>query len=188
MTKLFFGGAGWLFAFNFGAAQFFNDSLDVKSNNFTTSGASAGAVTALLLLLKTDFQKVLNYIYKQYENVKSNPFRMKYILSDVLSNYVPYDTFYKDCSNRLYVILSKYKHFKIEPHVINEFASRDLCISALKASCHIPVICGLRGTMIGNESFYDGGMVLGKIDDIRSNIQIKLDDDPSQNNLISANF
>ena len=42
--------------------------------------------------------------------------------------------------------------------------------------------------MIGNESFYDGGMVLGKIDDIRSNIQIKLDDDPSQNNLISANF
>jgi hypothetical protein len=160
--NLFFDGAGWLFPFNFGVAQYIRKHRKYKTFN-KIGGLSAGSATALFLLLNTDFQAIFDFIFDNCKKAEYNPFQMIKILENVLQKYVPTHICDK-INDKLCIHLSKYNYFTLRPCEVTQFESRDKCLNYVKGSCHIPVVCGLFGSKIDKEIFYDGGLTLDLYD------------------------
>lgn len=159
MLFLNFYGAGWLFPFYFGVAQHFQEVLDLDSpGKIMVGGVSAGSVTAVLLLLKGDFDGIYELIVKRYGEVRYNPFKMKECLEDVLTACVPEDQVtLARCNNRLVIGLSAidmcFWRRKIwKSHEVSRFDNKCSLIDAIKASCHIPIISG----MLPYQGYFDG--------------------------------
>ena len=183
MLNLFFDGAGWLFPFNFGVAQFIKDHYDI--NDINVEGLSAGSVTALFLLLELDFQKIFDYIFEHehYKNFKNNPFKIKHLLDDVLEKFVPHDDeFCRRITKKLHIHLSKYESLGLKHHIVEEYSCRKECIAYIKASSHIPIMSGLCGFKVGDNIFYDGGIVTYRNN---NKILVTLDENIKHNKKIS---
>lgn len=153
-----FSGAGWLFPFHFGVAQ----QLREMGINFgqgskvKVGGVSAGSVVAAMLLLGVDFEVLLQEILNEYPRMKYNPFRIRPTLRDVLANHVTNDI--GAYNGRLVVGVSFFDIFKRvwRSETVHSFVDKGTCIDALKASCHIPFICGLRPCYVNGIGYYDG--------------------------------
>jgi hypothetical protein len=159
MLFLNFYGAGWLFPFYFGVAQYFQEVLDLETpGKIMVGGVSAGSVTAVLLLLKGDFDGIYEMIVKRYGEVRYNPFKMKECLEDVLAACVPEDQVtLARCNNRLIIGLSAidmcFWRRKIwKSHEVSKFDDKCSLINTIKASCHIPFISGV----LPYQGYFDG--------------------------------
>ncbi len=161
MLFINFEGAGWMFPFYFGVAQYLKEHLDINSDNIKIGGVSAGAVTALMLLLNNNFHDIYKKALSKYSEAKYNPFKMKECLNDILFEYIPDDNeIIKKCSGKLLIGLCKIDLAKliIKSHVIKNYSCKNTCIDIIKASCHIPIISGIYPYYINGEGYFDGDL------------------------------
>ena len=159
MLYINFKGGGWLFPFYFGVAQYLREHLKLQDDKVKVGGASAGSVTALLLLLDCDFYEIYLRTLQRYNEAKHNPFMMKECLNDILIQYIPDEPEkIKQCCGKLFVGLTKVdlRRWLVQPHVMSSYACKKTCIDVIKASCHIPVISGLTPYYINGDGYFDG--------------------------------
>lgn len=156
MVFIKFDGAGWLFPFYFGAAQYLSKRIDMEDAKVKVGGVSAGSVVATMLLLRVDFEKILKEILNEYDIMKYNPFLIKNCLRNVLSQIIPQETSVLD--NKLVIGVSYLDLLKRvwRSDTLESFSTRKTCIDALTASCHIPVISGIFPYYVNGVGYYDG--------------------------------
>ena len=167
-----FKGAGWLFPFYFGVAQYMKDNYDISSDNFRAGGVSAGSVTALLLLSDANFNSILEDILSEYDTMKYNPFLIKDCLDRILNKYVSGVKPLLNVNRRLIVGVASLQRYWwcrglrdwLKGHVITSFLSVSSYIDALHASCYMPVISGLLPYYVDGHGFYDGGTCKHKME------------------------
>lgn len=161
MLFINFNGAGWLFPFYFGVAQYLQEILNLESGKIMVGGVSAGSVTAVLLLLEKNFENIYEMIIERYGEVRYNPFKMKECLNDVLMKYIPDDSvLLAKCNNKLVVGMSTIDIKKLgwKCHEQTCFRDKKSIIDAVKASCHIPLISGLSPYYVDQQGYFDGGL------------------------------
>lgn len=159
MLFIKFHGAGWMFPFYFGVAKFLREHVDLTREDVRVGGASAGAVTALMLLLDTDFDRVFKKVVRRYDAMRYNPFTIKQTLHDILLEYIPEDPEkLEQMQGKFRVGLSKLDFRKLawRSKVEAGRASKEKCIDLIKASCHIPLISGVFPYYVDGEGYYDG--------------------------------
>jgi hypothetical protein len=168
MLYIKFHGAGWMFPFYFGVAKYLKENFLIDSDDIKIGGVSAGAVTAIMLLLDVDFDDVFHKIVRRHDEMRNNPFKIKDCLHDILIEYVPEnDEQLAKVQNRLLIGLSKmdFAQFVWKSTIVKEYVSKSKCVDIIKASCHIPVINGIQPYYIDGEGYYDGE-ISGFVDDV----------------------
>ncbi|KAG2442726.1 hypothetical protein HXX76_002808 [Chlamydomonas incerta] len=115
------------------------------------------------------------------EPCKHNPFRMRKCLNEALDRLAPPDEAWVRAKHRLIVGMSRIEHLggaKIAWKSTNLTEFRGRAHGLLEASCHLPVISGLRGVDVDGHRFFDGG-VAELVPDITPE-QIGLNSDPAK--------
>lgn len=161
MLFINFEGAGWMFPFYFGVAQYFKEHIDINSDNIKIGGVSAGAVTALMLILDNNFHDIYLKAISKYNEAKYNPFKMKECLNDILLEYIPDNNeIIKKCNGKLLIGVCKIDlaNLLVKSHIIKDYGNKNACIDIIKASCHIPIISGISPYYINGEGYFDGDL------------------------------
>jgi hypothetical protein len=178
MLYFHFRGAGWLFPFYFGVAQYIKEHFNVHADNIKVGGVSAGAVTSLLLLLECDLHEIYVKTLERYNEAKYNPFKMKECLDDILIKYIPNDDeMIKKYCDKLLIGLSKIDFGKMifQPHIMKEYRCKSTCIDIIRASCHIPLISGISPYYINGQGYFDGDMAKMPEDEFTNGMKIDID-------------
>lgn len=165
MLDYHFDGGGWMFPFYIGVARCISKYKNI--NNISIGGISAGSVISAMILLGVDLDNIIDISIKNYADMRNNPFLIKERLAEVLDREIQFTT--QDTSlinNRLHIGLSqlfmRFNSFNVSIEYVNNFDNKDRkLVDALKASCHIPIICGIKPYIFNGKSYFDG--VLHKI-------------------------
>ena len=164
ILKLFihFSGAGVYFWWQAGAAKYIQEYCDIS--DVKCYGASAGSITATLLLAGANFEKSLDVAMKLME--KHGVYESKTGLNGILGNLVkewieevlPHDhDFVHDIKNLDIAITPAGFNIPKNPKLVSCFSNREELIECLMASCHIPILLNGRPTTVyKNESVIDG--------------------------------
>lgn len=158
-----FDGGGWMFPFYIGVARCISKYKNIR--NITVGGVSAGSVVSAMILLGINFDSIMDVSIANYADMKYNPFLIKERLAEVLDK----ETQYINTSlinDRLHIGLSQIfmnvNTFDVSINYVNNFDNKDRkLVDALKASCHIPIICGIKPYIFNGKSYFDG--VLHKV-------------------------
>ncbi|PNW85181.1 hypothetical protein CHLRE_03g175100v5 [Chlamydomonas reinhardtii] len=178
-----FSGSGWLLAFHCGVGKFAYDHLRVDHPRLRFGGQSGGSLISSALTAGMDVDCVYEASLMMIEPCKHNPFRMRKCLNEALDRLAPPDEAWIRAKHRLIVGMSRIEHLggaKIAWKSTNltEFRGRAHGLRVLEASCHLPVISGLRGVDVDGHRFFDGG-VAELVPDITPE-QIGLNSDPAK--------
>lgn len=157
----YFTGAGLYFWWQAGTAKYLQSNNKINKNT-TFIGASAGSLTALLLLCNVDFDKAawraLDLAQKEgiFEKKSGLVGILGNLLRKWLNEIVPDNITAKDLEN-LYISLTPIGR---SPFLVSAFQSKEDVINACLASCHVPLfmdgkpVAEYRGEQVIDGSFW----------------------------------
>lgn len=184
-SSIYFSGAGVYFWWQAGAAQYIQNFCDISE--VKCYGASAGSITASLLLSGANFDESLDVAMGLME--KHGVYESRTGLNGVLGNLVrewidivlPHDhEEFLDSMKNLDIALTP-AGFNIpkNPKLVSCFSNREELIECLMASCHIPILLNGRPTTVyKNESVIDGSFWYFITKSRWSGLPLPLDHDP----------
>eukprot|EP00811_Abedinium_folium_P021407 NODE_3051_length_2101_cov_7.493921.p1 GENE.NODE_3051_length_2101_cov_7.493921~~NODE_3051_length_2101_cov_7.493921.p1 ORF type:complete len:634 (+),score=153.62 NODE_3051_length_2101_cov_7.493921:57-1904(+) len=164
-----FDSCGWLFVYHFGVGAFIQEHLltgDDELERVGFSGSSGGALVASVLAAGTSCNDVSDFIinertaccatlFKDLCRVK--PLEMFNAVERAVWHF-RYDDAYKRMNKRLRILLTRvmlWPPFACG-EIIDEYIDTNACIEVLLASCHVPMLAGIRPRRIADAYYYDG--------------------------------
>ena len=142
--NLYFTGAGIYFWWQIGAAKYIRENCDLT--DVMIQGASAGSITATMLLSGCDFEETLNIALELAD--KHDIYRSKSglklvlggILSEFLDKVIPEEIDEKILRPLQIALTPAEYNIPKYPFLIAAPSIRKQLIECIKASCHIPVL------------------------------------------------
>lgn len=159
-----FDSSGWLYVFHAGAASYIQKYVlpFLPEDAVAFSGSSGGALIAAMLANGLNIDELANYVIECHAECQFNPWRMLPVLEAALHKFMPVDAHLR-CQNRLRILLTKVEPswMPLRPSVASVFSSREETLQYLRASCHIPLLGGLKGFAVSHSdgsrsSYFDG--------------------------------
>ena len=152
--SFYFSGAGIYFWWQLGAAKYLKEHCDMNMmRSVPCVGASAGSVTASLLLSNADLNNLPELAldianrWQVYEKDKGLHGIWGRILDEFLQHAIPDNVDpIRDLSNLQIAHTPLHKQFGVKvplpgvPKLVNNFIDKKDLIAAIKGSCHIPVL------------------------------------------------
>ena len=166
-TTFSFDSSGWLYVYHLGAARYLQQHIlpHLPPESVAFSGSSGGALVAASLCTGLDVEALTQFVIDCQPECEFNPWRMLPCAEEALRLYLP-DRAHERAQNRLRVLVTRielrWRRWFVRPEALCTFHDHAELSQALRASCHIPVLGGLRpysvqradGTSRG--AFYDG--------------------------------
>ncbi|CAE8592048.1 unnamed protein product, partial [Polarella glacialis] len=163
-----FDSCGWLMVYHFGVAHWLQQHMlaGVTPENAGTSaypkgiafsGSSGGALIAAVLGAGTHIPDVFQFFLEQHAECLENPCRMFPAVDRALRKF-QYPGAHKFLSGRVRVLLTRVspKPPFVMGEVVDTFASNEIGITTLCASCHVPLMAGILPYKIEDRYYYDG--------------------------------
>lgn len=156
-----FGGGAWFALFYLGVAQYMSEHTKAKRrDSIRYAGTSAGSSAASALALGIEPRIIAEDLISLQPLCKNNAFRICKVTHGVAEYHIPQDdNVCRSVSDRLLLGLSEYKsvtHFK--EYQKFTFEDREDLLSALKATCHLPILNGLSPVYVEGTPFFDGSI------------------------------
>jgi predicted acylesterase/phospholipase RssA len=156
-----FDSSGWLYVYHLGVAKYLKENFDLQHSDVRFYGCSAGSIVACCLAIGISPEVVFQRAIQCWKLCKFNPFKMFSLVEKSLKEWVPEEA-HLSVSERLSISLAKVtpqrKLFTVSR--VAKFESREHLISAVRASCHIPIVGGVLPYHVKGTGYcYDGGLV-----------------------------
>lgn len=160
--SFYFTGAGIYFWWQAGAAKYIQRNCDCQNQMYPIIGASAGSLTATMLLSGCDFDKAANeaLLLAYDQGVFDRKAGLVGILGNLvyqwLDKMIPDEVSPQDLAN-LYISLTPLTR---PPYLVSNFSGKVDVIDACMASCHLPIIMdgkptnNYRGDIVLDGSFW----------------------------------
>ena len=170
--ELLFGGGAGALCYMVGYVQFMVELIGKKRlQEFKLGGISAGAAVAGLLhtVIHSEIEVSTIYLTKARRFYENNN---HYYLGFITNGQLIYDLsreWYQEnqranlpsFTNNVHVYTSHISHFTIKPLLIDQFDDHLDFANAIKASCYLPLICGLAlYTNYKGKKCLDGGITM----------------------------
>lgn len=158
---LYFTGAGVFLMWQIGAAKYLKENCNL--DQIEVAGASAGSLTAAILLSGADFDKAVEVALTQgveegvYEKSTGLAGSLGRLLLQWLNTIIPNDDEEKLSLERLAIALTPPLK---QPYLVTGFSSKAELVEACMASCHIPffidgkIVTKFRGKAVIDGSFW----------------------------------
>eukprot|EP00300_Choanocystis_sp_HF-7_P042563 c9300_g1_i1.p1 GENE.c9300_g1_i1~~c9300_g1_i1.p1 ORF type:complete len:607 (+),score=87.90 c9300_g1_i1:22-1842(+) len=142
-----FDSSGWGYLYHFGVAKYLVRHVLPRfdRSQVAFSGASGGSLVAAALTLGIDIDELVKYVVGCQPLCRYAPWRAIACADEAIRIFVPQNA-HETCSHRLRVLLTRVtpKFPFVMAEVATNFPSYADLTSALRGSCHIPLIAGLR--------------------------------------------
>lgn len=160
---LYFTGAGVFLMWQIGAAKYLKENCNL--DNIEVAGASAGSLTAAILLSDADFDKAVEVALTQgiedgvYEKSTGLAGSLGRLLFQWLNTIIPDDDEEKLASSLERLTIALTPPLK-QPYLCSGFTSKAELVEACMASCHIPffidgkIVTKFRGEAVIDGSFW----------------------------------
>jgi hypothetical protein len=153
-TTFSFDSSGWMYVYHLGAAAYLQDHIlpRLPADAVAFSGSSGGALVGATLALGNSIEELARHIIERQPECEFNPWRMLPCAEAALAQYITGGC-YRRMRSKMRVLVTRvevrwlYRTFPIvllKPKAIATFGSDDELRESLRASCHIPILGGLR--------------------------------------------
>jgi hypothetical protein len=140
-----FDSSGWGFVYHFGVAKYIAEHvLDrFEPSTIAFSGSSGGSLVAACLCLGVPINDISMHVIACQPQCQRSPWNMLPCAERAMDVFIPSDA-HKPCSGRLRVLLTRIigRFPFVMGEVATNFPTRDDLITALRGSCHIPLVAG----------------------------------------------
>ncbi len=161
-----FDSSGWLYLYHLGVAKYLQNHVlpRLPADNVAFSGSSGGALVAAALCLGVNIDELTHFIVSCAPECRFNPWKMLPCCDEAIAAFLPPDA-HTASRGRLRVLLTRvglnWMRPLIRPEAASSFGSYDELAQTLRASCHIPLLGGLRPYGVTHPDgtvtrFYDG--------------------------------
>eukprot|EP00210_Caulerpa_lentillifera_P008685 g8284.t1 len=132
-----FSAGGLLFPYFIGVASCLNDH-GILTRDTKMAGSSAGSLISAFYHAGMSPEELMEGCLRVSHDCRLNGTRgrLRFVLEDVVRIMLPDDA-HLQCSGKAFIAITRLYPFKNE--LLSEFESREDLISALLASCHVPV-------------------------------------------------
>ncbi|EDV29289.1 uncharacterized protein TRIADDRAFT_18188 [Trichoplax adhaerens] len=160
--NLSLAGCGFLGLYHLGVVSCLKEHAPQFVNSLrSVSGASAGALSGLVLLVDCPLGLITNEMMKVVKSIRSSslgPYNPKFnitkTLSALLASFAP-DNVHEIVSGRLFISLTRLSD--MQNVMISEFHSKNDLIEALCTSSFVPIWSGMTPIIYRGEHYIDGG-------------------------------
>eukprot|EP00928_Gymnodinium_smaydae_P022384 TRINITY_DN18823_c0_g2_i2.p1 TRINITY_DN18823_c0_g2~~TRINITY_DN18823_c0_g2_i2.p1 ORF type:complete len:728 (-),score=42.29 TRINITY_DN18823_c0_g2_i2:73-2208(-) len=161
-----FDSCGWLMVYHFGVSAWLYDHLQLKRTGtvgsvapegVAFSGSSGGSLISVVLGSGTDPREVFKYMLQQYPLCRRNFTEMFPAVERALRKF-QYAGAHRRLSGHIRVLLTRVTPWPpfVLGEVADDFADNETAIRKCCASCHVPIVAGVRPLKIGDGYYYDG--------------------------------
>ena len=160
VVHLTFDGGGMRVIYHLGVLQFIQEHFEL-CDGVTFHGVSAGAAVSAVAALGIDVRVVME-AYRQCWFLCRLPFTMLYTVECMTRALLKLQPNHceKLCNGRVFVYLAALQRCGLRRFHVNTFYSRNELANSIMASCHLPILGGVRPRFVNGTACYDGGNLL----------------------------